>query len=61
MINTEAEEISYFNVEATPPRRMVSLCSVNVTSLARGYSLVLLDFSGSVGRGVTKNVRPAGD
>ena len=55
------KKMAYFNVEATPPRRMMSVCSVNATSLARGYSLVLLGFNGSVGLGVTKKVRPAGD
>jgi hypothetical protein len=58
---SKAKKTSYFKVEATPPRRIVSLCSVNAIILARGYSLMLLGFKGSVGRGVTKNVRPAGD
>jgi len=54
-----ADELNaqFFRVEATPPLRIVSLCSVNGTSFARGYSLGCRT---SEDRGVKKKVRPVG-
>jgi hypothetical protein len=47
----------------TPPRRMVSLCSVKTTSFARGYSTcpATWGFSGLEGCGVKKKRRPGRD
>lgn len=47
-------------VEATPRRRMVSLCSMKGMILARGYSVVLVGSRKLVGRDWRKKVRPAG-
>lgn len=51
---------SYFKLEATPPLRIVSLCSVKTTSLAKGYSTSSVSLKISAGRGVTKKDRPVG-
>jgi hypothetical protein len=51
---------AHLMVEATPPRRMVSLCSVKGTILARGYSSALVESRKLVGLGWKKKVRPAG-
>ncbi len=49
-------------VEATPPRRIVSSCSVNVIILAIGYSRRdVSGWRGLTGRGVQKNSRPIVD
>jgi hypothetical protein len=53
-------ELAYFNVETTPPLRIVSLCSVNVTSFARGYSRSSFGRNTLAGRGVKKKLRPVG-
>jgi hypothetical protein len=53
-------ELAYFNVEATPPLRIVSLCSVNITSFTRGYSRSPFGRNILAGRGVKKKVRPVG-
>lgn len=34
----EEAGLAYFIVEATPPRRMISVCSVNGSKLASAYS-----------------------
>lgn len=51
---------TYLIEEATPPRRIVSLCSVKARSFDRGYSRSTSSLNGSADRGVKKNVRPAG-
>src|ERR1700685_4599477 len=53
-------EWAYFRVEATPPLRMVSLCSVNATSFARGYSRSSFGRVALADRGVKKKERPVG-
>jgi len=56
-----AEELkAQFLVEATPPLRMVSLCSVNATSFARGYSRSSFGRVALTDRGVKKKERPVG-
>ena len=52
---------SYFNIEATPPLRMVFVCSVKTTIFAKGYSRSEVLSSGFEGCGVRKKSRPAGD
>ena len=53
-------QLHYFILEATPPLRIVSLCSVNTTSFARGYSRSPFGCTTFEHRGVKKNVRPVG-
>lgn len=55
-----ADDGAHLIVDATPPRRMMSLCSVNARSFAKGYSSSESSPYGSDGRGVRKNSRPAG-
>jgi hypothetical protein len=55
------EEESHLIVEATPPLRIVSLCSVKDTILLRGYSNGELRSIELEGTGVKKKSRPAGD
>lgn len=47
-------------IETTPPRRIVSVCSVNGVNFAIGYSSSELDSNGSIDPGVRKNKRPLG-
>lgn len=49
--------------DETPPRRMVSLCSVKTTSFARGYSYCPAPsgLGGPEGCGVIKKRRPGWD
>ena len=54
--------LSHFIVEATPPRRMVSGCSVNGSKLASAYSY-FAESEEQVGKGrwgERKNLRPSG-
>lgn len=47
-------------VDVTPPLRILSLCSVKGTILAKGYSRSLSVLRMSIGRGSRKKLRPAG-
>lgn len=60
-IASEGKEYTDLIVDTTPPRRIVSLCSVNTVIFASGYSRGPSEPSGLAGRGVTKNRRPGGD
>lgn len=52
---------TYLIVEATPPLRITSVCSVKTTNCESGYSRLssVVDIMGSAGLGVRKNRRPA--
>lgn len=58
----EVVGLAYFIVEATPPRRMVSGCSVNGSKFARAYSYFAeSEDLGEKGRwGDRKNLWPSG-
>lgn len=52
--------LAHFMLEATPPLRIVSLCSVNDISFANGNSGFSFGRRGSASRGVRKKTRPVG-
>lgn len=59
--DTTKMNVIYLIAETTPPRLIVSLCSVNETIFARGNSRGSLGLRKFGGRGVKKNVRPGDD
>lgn len=61
LINGKCDvDIPYFMTDATPPLRIVSLCSEKTMTFASGYSKSPFDSKGLEYRGVRKNVRPIG-
>ena len=51
---------THFNIDATPPLLIVSLCSVKTCTFVNGYSKLSSGLRGFVGRGVRKYILPAG-
>lgn len=60
-LNVTKMDAIYLIADTTPPRLIVSLCSVNETIFARGNSRGSLGLRKFGGRGVKKNVRPGDD